>query len=447
MNASTGRRWMLGSAFGALAAMLALTLALAAAGAFQHSPGDWRVTIGQLGARQLTVNVEAVLRFATSPVGLRLLDGVERRTAIGTVRARREGDTLLLRCAPCHIRHPRLAVETVRIEAVELRVRRRPEGLYDGVLAAGSVRIGWEARVDGRGMALRWSLEATPLAAIVAVLGDALTEGRIAHIEGRVRARGSVALPDGRGTAQVQLLDATVAGLGTERLQYGRFDFRCTTAAGSTHWLSTGDRERGWIALDRLGTHLPAAVIAAEDQRFAEHAGIDEVEIARVLAQFSLREGDAAMRGASTLTQQLARTVFTGGERTAVRKLRETLYALEMERTLGKPRILELYLNTVDWGPGICGARDAARMYFAKMPARLDPLEAAWLAASLRHPQRSWREEFVGGLVNVAAAQRVLAQRRDLTRRERAQWLRRALVLAQPPVEGREHASHALAQR
>ena len=84
------------------------------------------------------------------------------------------------------------------------------------------------------------------------------------------------------------------------------------------------------------------------------------------------------------MTQQLARTLFTGGEKTAARKLRELLYAIEMERTLGKPRILELYLNTVDWGPGLCGARAAARTYFRKRPEQLTPLEAAWLAGILR---------------------------------------------------------------
>jgi len=139
--------------------------------------------------------------------------------------------------------------------------------------------------------------------------------------------------------------------------------------------------------------------------------------------------------------------VFTGGERTALRKLRETLYALEMERTLGKPRIVELYLNTVDWGPGICGARAAARTYFGKPPAQLDPLSAAWLAAILRHPQRSWREEFVGGRVDVASAQRVLAQRHDLTRRERAHWSQRELTLSPPDRAARLRAENAMALR
>ena len=130
---------------------------------------------------------------------------------------------------------------------------------------------------------------------------------------------------------------------------------------------------------------LPAAVLAAEDQRFELHPGYDDIELASLLASV---EPEGLRRGASTLTQQLARTLFTGGEKTVARKLRELLYAIEMERTLGKPRILELYLNTVDWGPGLCGARAAARTYFRKRPEQLTPLEAAWLG---RHPARAAR--------------------------------------------------------
>ena len=419
----------------------------------QHRPGDWRVTLVQFGARRIDVNVEALLRFATSPTGLRLLDGRSRASRFGTLRARRDGDTLVLRCAPCSVDHPQLSIDPVRFDALELRLRRRTDGLYEGTLVADDVRISWaarweargEARADAGGIALRWTLDTTPLAAIVGALRHALPEARLAEVSGSVRAGGRLSLPQGTATMQLQLQDVAVADLGTERLRYGRFAFRCTTDAGQPHWASTGDGERGWIPLDRLGRHLPAAVIAAEDQRFAQHAGIDEVEIARVLARFSLRNGSEAVRGASTLTQQLARTLFTGGERTALRKLRETLYALEMERTLGKPRIMELYLNTVDWGPGICGARAAARTYFGKLPAQLDPLSAAWLAAILRHPLRSWREEFVGRQVDVASAQRVLAQQRDLTRRERAHWSQRNLTLAAPDQAARQRAGKAMA--
>jgi membrane peptidoglycan carboxypeptidase len=80
------------------------------------------------------------------------------------------------------------------------------------------------------------------------------------------------------------------------------------------------------------------------------------------------------------------------------RKLRELLYAAEMEQTLGKQRILALYLNTAEWGPGIYGARNAARAYFGKEPAELRLEEAAaWLAGILRNPATAWRDEYATG--------------------------------------------------
>jgi membrane peptidoglycan carboxypeptidase len=104
-----------------------------------------------------------------------------------------------------------------------------------------------------------------------------------------------------------------------------------------------------------------------------------------------------------------------------------------MERTLGKPRILELYLNTVDWGPGVCGARSAARTYFGKPPARLTALESAWLAASLRNPRRAYEREFLSGHADPARARSVLAQMRTVPARERARSARQSLVFASAP--------------
>ncbi|HXF46345.1 MAG TPA: transglycosylase domain-containing protein, partial [Burkholderiaceae bacterium] len=113
------------------------------------------------------------------------------------------------------------------------------------------------------------------------------------------------------------------------------------------------------------------------------------------------------------------------------------LYAVEMERTLGKRRILELYLNSADWGPGICGARAAARAYFGKTPAQLTPLQAAWLAAGLRQPRAAYEREFLRGAPDRAAALRVLAQMRELTPDERARARREALTFAPAPSAAR----------
>ena len=176
-----------------------------------------------------------------------------------------------------------------------------------------------------------------------------------------------------------------------------------------------------------MGT-LPAAVVAAEDQRFDCIRDTTTSNSRRC----SPARPEGPQRGASTLTQQLARTLFTGGEKTVARKLRELLYAIEMERTLGKPRILELYLNTVDWGPGLCGARAAARTYFRKRPDQLTPLEAAWLAGILRAPHVAHEQQFVGGTVDAERARWVLMQMRGMARSERERWRRKPLVLAAP---------------
>jgi membrane peptidoglycan carboxypeptidase len=104
-----------------------------------------------------------------------------------------------------------------------------------------------------------------------------------------------------------------------------------------------------------------------------------------------------------------------------------------MERTLGKERILELYLNTVDWGPGICGAQAAARTYFRKRPDQLTPLEAAWLAGILRAPHAAHRSQFVAARPETMRARWVLQQMRGLTRQERERWANRPLRLASPP--------------
>ncbi|MGZ8254963.1 MAG: transglycosylase domain-containing protein, partial [Burkholderiaceae bacterium] len=110
------------------------------------------------------------------------------------------------------------------------------------------------------------------------------------------------------------------------------------------------------------------------------------------------------------------------------RKLRELLYAIEMERTLGKSRILELYLNTVDWGPGVCGAKGAARAYFNKAPARLTALESAWLAGVLRNPHMAWETQFVVRQPDRARSTQVLMQMRDWPKRERQRWAMQPLV-------------------
>jgi monofunctional glycosyltransferase len=167
---------------------------------------------------------------------------------------------------------------------------------------------------------------------------------------------------------------------------------------------------REWVPLERISRHLRRAVVVAEDARFYEHGGVDwaavreELQYAggpdfswtraedrrAALAAFRYyRANREKIRGRSTITQQLAKNLYLSPERTGTRKVREYLIARRLERVLDKDRILELYLNTAEWGPGIFGAEAAARHYYGRPAAELTPDQAAALAATLPHPLTS----------------------------------------------------------
>ena len=140
-----------------------------------------------------------------------------------------------------------------------------------------------------------------------------------------------------------------------------------------------------WVATDRISPAMRLAVIAAEDQRFAAHSGFDFKAIKRAL-DHNLNGG--RVRGASTLTQQTAKNLFLWSGRSWVRKGLEAWFALLLELLWDKPRILEVYLNIVEFGPGIYGIEAAGRYYFGTPAQALSSLQAARLAAVLPNPYR-----------------------------------------------------------
>jgi membrane peptidoglycan carboxypeptidase len=166
-------------------------------------------------------------------------------------------------------------------------------------------------------------------------------------------------------------------------------------------------------------------VIAAEDQTFRNHPGYDGRQVDAALRS----NGDGnALRGASTLTQQLARLVYTGDERTPQRKLRELLYAVEMEQSLGKERILQLYLALAPWGQQVCGAENAAQRYLGKPANALAPAEAAWLASLLTNPDARLRQTLSTG-VDTARTTRIVQAMRPMSARRRRQALAEIALL------------------
>ncbi len=168
------------------------------------------------------------------------------------------------------------------------------------------------------------------------------------------------------------------------------------TEAARLHLNGTLKWKQEWTDLSRISPHLQRAVIASEDDLFLQHAGVrwDAVEKAwqrnqRAQAQASGRT--ARLVGGSTITQQLAKNLFLSGERTLLRKGQELVLAYLLESTLSKRRILELYLNHVEWGAGVFGAQAASRHYFGKNAAQLSEWEAARLAVML--PKPKWFEK------------------------------------------------------
>ena len=142
---------------------------------------------------------------------------------------------------------------------------------------------------------------------------------------------------------------------------------------------------RRWVPYNRISNHLKRAVIVAEDSAFFEHDGLDYKQI-RESIEDSLEDG-GTIRGASTITQQLAKNLYLSESRNPARKLTELIITRRLETALSKRRIFEIYLNSIEWGDGIFGCEAAARAYFGKSAADLGPAEAAMMAGAIINPR------------------------------------------------------------
>jgi len=160
-----------------------------------------------------------------------------------------------------------------------------------------------------------------------------------------------------------------------------------------------------WKNIDNISIHLKQAVLASEDQRFLAHNGFDFLEIRKVVDEVMANRG---FRGASTITMQAARSLFLPSSRNLLRKLAEAWYTVLMELIWDKPRIFEIYLNTVDWGTGIVGAQAGARTYFDQDAGQLSPAQAALMAAVLPSPHK-WSARSPGPYVK-KRMKRILGQ-------------------------------------
>ena len=161
-------------------------------------------------------------------------------------------------------------------------------------------------------------------------------------------------------------------------------------------------RVQRWVGYRHVSPDLKRAVLIAEDDAFWKHEGVDFEQLQESL-QLDWRRG-RVVRGASTITQQLAKNLYLSPSRNPLRKLRELVIARRLEAELKKARILELYLNEIEWGDGVYGAEAAAHVYFHKPAADLSPQEAALLAAAIVNPR----------LMNPGRPTRRLLQRQQL---------------------------------
>jgi len=144
-------------------------------------------------------------------------------------------------------------------------------------------------------------------------------------------------------------------------------------------------RVQRWVGYSHVSPELKRAVLVAEDDAFFQHEGVDLAQLQESL-EIDWAKGKFT-RGASTITQQLAKNLYLSPSKNPLRKLRELIIARRLEAELKKARILEIYLNVIEWGDGIYGAEAAAQTYFRSPAAQLDPNEAALLAGAIINPR------------------------------------------------------------
>ncbi len=153
-----------------------------------------------------------------------------------------------------------------------------------------------------------------------------------------------------------------------------------------------------WVPMQRIAPVLARSVLTAEDESFCQHHGFDKAALKRALHEYLDDDEEATLRGGSTISQQTAKNAFLWPGRTWLRKGLEVWLTVYVEALWPKARIMEMYLNVVEWAPGVYGAEAAARHHFKKPAAQLSAHEAAALAAVLPNP-REWNASNPGPYV------------------------------------------------
>ncbi len=306
----------------------------------------------------------------------------------------------------------------------------------EGELGLGGPRARWRARLDEEGLpTLELELPDSPAAELLAPLAPLAPE------LDRATLRGTIGLSVYWEPARALRIRPRIAELWVEgalepgiALDRGAFTYQVRDEEGERAPRRSGEGTPGWTALEAISPDLVHAVLAAEDSAYFRHEGYHLPDIqAAIDADIAAGE---VVRGGSTLTQQLAKNLFLDGEQTLARKLRELLLAVELDRTLGKDRCLELYLNIVEFGPGLHGVGAASERYFMKRPERLALHEAVFMAALLPSPRSAYERWYLAGRPNRARMAAILDNMVDgqwIGPRRAAQAKAARLSLVPPP--------------
>lgn len=369
--------------------VIAILLAIAGMAAWVWQPYDqtaWRVRLPVLGGIQ--VRVVPLLMLATSAPGRWILDRQSFSVHHGDIQLH-DADGLRVLCRHCWIEAKSVSDQPIILPLVEVGLQMQQQHVQ-GYLSVGETvplfRINFEGLASMRSLRLNWELPETPLPALLEPLQAHSPVIAQAVVTGSLSATGTLRWPKQKWSAQPDLQGLAVSGLDVSAATLQPLQYDCPLLDEQKH-----PEKMQWLSYEKMGRWLPVAAIIAEDAEFRHHPGYGLAQMQHLLGQ----ESADKQVGGSTITQQLAKYMFTNGARTWKRKVEELLYAVQLEAALTKTDILNLYLNTLDWGPGICGAYAAASYYFEVPPEKLNPIQAAWLAGIIRNPHRAWKQQFI----------------------------------------------------
>jgi hypothetical protein len=365
-----------------------------------------------------TERSDVVLTVEGGPVSLSLLGvqegggglvDVERSSVVGRVRVALAGDgsTMTFDAGAStrglSINHPKLALETVRGLDVTLRARGvlTADGevrLDDLAATLGALQITGSGTLDQKpdqvSAAGRFEVPtATCQAVLDSVPSGLLPALRGTKMSGTFGGRGQFAF-DSRSLDDLELKydiqDHCRLSVVPPDLDHDRFiqpfSHRIYLPDGSTTEETTGPGSPEWTPLERISPYMQTAVLTTEDGAFPKHRGFNHAAIrASIVANLKARR---FVRGASTITMQLAKNLFLSRDKTVSRKLEEVVLTDYLEQTFSKEEILELYLNVIEFGPAVYGIASAAEYYFGRAPSELNLAECLFLSSLLPAPLR-----------------------------------------------------------